>query len=61
MVSLTRPRQTGSTSVRNDDANLVCVPGIATQLASDAQSPGVQEVKSISFRHQRHPIASGRR
>jgi hypothetical protein len=35
--------------------------GIATQLASDAQSPGVQEVKSISFRHQRHPIASGRR
>ncbi|KAL1793901.1 hypothetical protein ACET3X_007322 [Alternaria dauci] len=32
--------------------------GIATQLAFDAQSPGVQEVKSVSFRHQRRPIAN---
>jgi hypothetical protein len=39
----------------------VCVPGIATQLAFDAQSTGVQEVKSVSFRHHQRPIANARR
>jgi hypothetical protein len=35
--------------------------GIATQLAFDAQSLGVQEVISVSFRHQQRPIANTRR
>ncbi|KAI4952990.1 hypothetical protein J4E86_006527 [Alternaria arbusti] len=35
--------------------------GIANQLAFDAQLPGVQEVKSVSFRHQKRHIANARR
>ncbi|KAH6864877.1 hypothetical protein BKA58DRAFT_322127 [Alternaria rosae] len=35
--------------------------GIANQLAFDAQLPGVQEVKFVSFRHQKRHIANARR
>ena len=40
---------------RTGNANLVMNPGIATQLAAEAQSPGIQEVHSVSYRHQRRP------
>lgn len=36
------------------------VVGIANQLAFDAQLSGVQEVKSVSFRHQKRYIANAR-
>jgi hypothetical protein len=61
MVSLMRAYQRGLIDSNDYLANVMGLLVIANQLAFEAQSPGVQEVKSVSYRHQKRPVVGARR